>query len=852
MKNDKYLILVIILVILLGTILSYIWIGPYFYKTTGDFGLFLFNPYEKLKNSFFTWNYQISTGVNGSNSVVMIPFFAFLAFFEKLGASTNFNQILLYSLLFIISGLSFFLINLEIADTRYKYLRSISALIFYIFNYFTLFVWSRFTTLIFIPAFCTLLIFLFYRGINTKKYFKYALLFNVASLVFSVAYLNLGCVIPVFLILIILFMYIFLINLNKKNYRGLLLYGIQISLFWGLLNLWWILPLFFVYKDAYSIQYSKIIMDNVQWLNYTSSLFKLKGLILLNITKTNFSLLDYLLIFIVPLIVAIPIFRRFRYSKKYLIFYFILFLSLFLMKGPKPPFGNIFLWLFNNVPGFQMFRWASEKFGIMALFSLPILFGFGIERLYELIRWKKVAVSIILLILIILPIHVYQIFTGSFMPQDEKSKVEVPSYYYDVKRILDEGDNYRIVSFPLIQYYYVQYNWPHGYDSTEDSRYIFNKPVISSRLISQPENVMPYYLPNTFRNPKAFVQMCSMFSSKYVFVNWDRVPYYQDDTPEIAFNYVNSNPYFDKVGKFGEIDVFKIKDEYFQNIIFSAKNVYLFTEDPEGLIYMINYTNFFSDLKDNAYIFLSQNDLGNNLIYEANKIIVSKYVNSDDDAINKFKTPFKIPALGEYDIYYIDDDNNLQPDSIGITESDSKKEIIKKIRVSNNNVSYFGSELLKNNEYEIKLYKNNKEIKDVGCRKKIFLVLNRNDGNYKSDVEFKKINNTKYLVSITNPEKQNLLVFSSTYDKNWEAIDTGKTDCKIIHIKANGFSNAWIIENSNNIKKIDLIIYYKPQRYFYYGLIFSSTAFSGLILFSIVTFLKDKKVLKNKTKHLSE
>jgi hypothetical protein len=837
----------------LGFTLPFLWVGPHYFKTTGDFGLFLYNATDKLRNIIFTWNDYIATGLNSINSVLLIPLYSFLAFFEKFGFSTNINQILLFALLFFTSCTSFYLINFEISDTKHKNIRAISATIFFIFNYFALFVWSRFTSLIFIPAFCSLLILLFYKGINSKKYFKYSILFNLASLLFSASYINVGYAIPVLFIVFILFIYFLLINLkNKNNFLGILFYGFQLLFFWILLNLWWILPAFSVYKSVYSLQYSKSVMDNLQWLNYTSSLFRLRGLFLLKISDINFTVIDEVFIFVIPLIIAITLFRRLKYLKNYLVYYFILVLAFFLMKGPKPPFGSVFLWLFNNVPGFQMFRWASEKFGIMALFSLPILFGFGIERLYELIRWKKVAVSIILLILIILPIHVYQIFTGSFMPQDEKSKVEVPSYYYDVKRILDEGDNYRIVSFPLIQYYYVQYNWPHGYDSTEDSRYIFNKPVISSRLISQPENVMPYYLPNTFRNPKAFVQMCSMFSSKYVFVNWDRVPYYQDDTPEIAFNYVNSNPYFDKVGKFGEIDVFKIKDEYFQNIIFSAKNVYLFTEDPEGLIYMINYTNFFSDLKDNAYIFLSQNDLGNNLIYEANKIIVSKYVNSDDDAINKFKTPFKISALGEYDIYYIDDDNNLQPDSIGITESDSKKEIIKKIRVSNNNVSYFGSELLKNNEYEIKLYKNNKEIKDVGCRKKIFLVLNRNDGNYKSDVEFKKINNTKYLVSITNPEKQNLLVFSSTYDKNWEAIDTGKTDCKIIHIKANGFSNAWIIENSNNIKKIDLIIYYKPQRYFYYGLIFSSTAFSGLILFSIVTFLKDKKVLKNKTKHLSE
>ena len=842
-KINRFKFLVVVFIISLGIIFPIIWIGTQYYKTTGDFGFTLYNAVDRLKNIFFTWNILNSTGSDSSVTVLLIPFYTILAFFGILGTSINLKELFLFSSLFIISSVSFFLINFEIADTKHKYIRATASTIFYIFNYFSLFVWSRFTTLIFIPSFCTLLVLLLYKGINTKKYFKYAFLFNLASLAFSISYLNIGYAIPVLFIVIILFIYILLINLKRRDFRGLLIYGFLILLFWIFLNLWWLLPSFFSYKTAYSLQYSGSTINNLDVLNTLSSNFRLRGLILLNNYKTDFSIIDNLLMFFIPLIIAVSILNKFEKLKKYLIFYFILILGLFLMKGIKPPFGGVFLWLFDNVPGFQMFRWASEKFGIMSLLSLSVLFGFGVEKIYELIKWKRLAIVVISLVIIILPINGFQIFTGSFMPNDQKSLVDIPSYYSELKEYLDKDlQQYRIMSFPLIQYYYVEYKWPHGYKSGEDSGIIYNKPVISSRLIGQPENVMPYYLPDTFKNSRAFTQLNSIFNGRYVFINWDRVPYYENDTAKIAYDSMINNTYFEKIGKFGEIDVFRIKNDFYQNQIYSPKRVYTFTEDPEGLIYLLNNSDFINDVKDNAYVFLSQNIDIDDVIRVSNKIIVSKYRNSNADAKYAFEYPFNIPTEGRYEVYFVNETGAKFPDSVSISSPNSTEETLLELSNNNGNISYYGTVSLKIGKYDIKIYSHDKEIEDVEFRKKIFLVLNNSNKDFSSNLEFKKINNTKYIVKIINPHAINLILFSSTFDKKWEIINIEKDGTKIVHLKTNGYSNGWAVESTNNSKEINLIIYYKPQKYFYYGLIISLTTLTCLI--AILAFSSRHK--KNK------
>jgi hypothetical protein len=432
------------------------------------------------------------------------------------------------------------------------------------------------------------------------------------------------------------------------------------------------------------------------------------------------------------------------------------------------------------------------------------------------------------------------------LPNDEKINIEIPLYYNDIKGYLaKDSSNFRIISFPLIQYYYVQYNWPHGYNSVEDSGIFYNRPVISSRLIMQPENVMPYYLPYTLENPRAIAQMCSIFNTKYIFINWDRVPYYDDDTAERAYKFVNENTFLEKIKKFGEVDVFKIKDNYFQELIYSPKNVYLFSEDPESMIYLLNNSDFINSVKDNAFIFSSQNKEASDLYSIANEIFVSKYRNSNDDAKYTFKSPYVIPVSGDYSIYMIGDkDDGRYPDSLVISNLDSGENKEFKIVDVNNNEIFFGITKLKKGNYQIKIFKDGSEISDVNLMKKVFLVLDKKSSVDNTQLEYKKINNTKYLVKLKSPIEKAFLVFSATYDRNWEISSPDIKNNVFKQIKVNGGLNSWIIENKNNNDNVNLVISYRPQKYFYIGLLISASSFFILTGLFIYFYIRKKNKIR--------
>jgi len=54
----------------------------------------------------------------------------------------------------------------------------------------------------------------------------------------------------------------------------------------------------------------------------------------------------------------------------------ILFCSVFLAKGAQDPWGHIFLWFYNNVPFFSVFRTPDIRFGFVIILSLALLLLF--------------------------------------------------------------------------------------------------------------------------------------------------------------------------------------------------------------------------------------------------------------------------------------------------------------------------------------------------------------------------------------------------------------------------------------------------------------------------------------------
>lgn len=148
-------------------------------------------------------------------------------------------------------------------------------------------------------------------------------------------------------------------------------------------------------------------------------------------------------------------------------------------------------------------------------------------------------------------------------------------------------------------------------------------------------------------------------------------------------------------------------------------------------------------------------------------------------------------------------------------------------------------------------------------------------------VSFQKINPTKYNVHIENATEPFFLIFSESFHPEWKAYPEDKdmdfndiiahypkvkvkearhqmsfTPKDIFyllkeplsednHFTANGFANSWYIDPKEFDKDKDgnfnLTLYFKPQSYFYLGLIISLTTFILCIIYLIYDWRKNRK-----------
>ena len=74
---------------------------------------------------------------------------------------------------------------------------------------------------------------------------------------------------------------------------------------------------------------------------------------------------------------------------KYILFFALIgLLGIFLGKGASEPFDGMYIWLFDNVPGFQLFR-DSFKWYVLIAISYSILIPLTVNEVYELLKHKS-------------------------------------------------------------------------------------------------------------------------------------------------------------------------------------------------------------------------------------------------------------------------------------------------------------------------------------------------------------------------------------------------------------------------------------------------------------------------------
>lgn len=154
-------------------------------------------------------------------------------------------------------------------------------------------------------------------------------------------------------------------------------------------------------------------------------------------------------------IFATPIFKKTVFSpksKEITILFILLGISLFFAKAAQAPLGHIFLFFYEHVPFFRVFRTADIRFGFLVVFVITLLL------LYVSIRYKKYFFCFV--IIVILLFQSKFLFNGIAIIGENVDKLfydrilSVPKDYQEVIDFLnkDDGSSGYILPIPSMEY----------------------------------------------------------------------------------------------------------------------------------------------------------------------------------------------------------------------------------------------------------------------------------------------------------------------------------------------------------------------------------------------------------------
>lgn len=188
------------------------------------------------------------------------------------------------------------------------------------------------------------------------------------------------------------------------NQQGGLWYQILMLFSWGIYTVWKPRAMYPFYKYYFT-------------LPYIASTLSIYGLVLLGILN---GIRKNATIFVTNILYRSNklVFKLSLTSKQIICYIILLFSSLFLAKGPQPPFGELFLLLYNNVPFFSVFRTADIRFGFSVIICLTILLLLISKYIHSLI----LPISIIIIIVV----QNQFFFTGQAVHGKE-----IPNEFYD-------------------------------------------------------------------------------------------------------------------------------------------------------------------------------------------------------------------------------------------------------------------------------------------------------------------------------------------------------------------------------------------------------------------------------------
>lgn len=683
---NKIQIKIYLIIIILIGLLPFTWFKSGCIINGTDLGFPMVNPSKVFLQYLYTWNDHFSLGTPFARGIAQLPYQLFLVSLDKIGFSVQSTEKIFFSLILMLAGISMFYLMRSIFINVSPMVAFISSL-FYQLNFFTMTVtWRMITLTLLVYAFLPLVFACYLQFLKNYK-MRYFWGFHIAFV-----FIN-SCSNPIFYLFtwfIILLHGIFMYYYKEYTFRKLSVNILILLISNIILNSWWILPMISDISAEYTQAISSYIEGGpLEVLNITTSASHISELLQLrgywpfysifqgdpyyNYQSIYFSTFFMLIGSLIPIFVFSSLLwpQKEKKNRNIIIFFVIIVLiSIFIIKGTKPPFGNILYKFLFSMPFMGILRNPIDKIGYFLLLGYSILFSIGIYGCYEFIKVKsrKIAnYSLVILCIIFFIIYCFPFWTGEIIYDGGNIvpgyHTKVPNYYSNADKWLQSSnkENLRIFPYPYLeQYFGAAYDWEYGYIGVNAPEALLASPVISRTAL-----LLPQFIFKGLENRKDYaVALMGMLSSKYLLFtrdfSWKYYHHYLQYNADYYRGCLLNRKDISIDKTFGKLEFYRIPDKYCLPYIYASQTPSIVNIDYNkeqvkfSGINNINKVDFkkinptkyivYIDNKEPLYLIFNQ-------LFNVNWKLQTKQNEVFEHYIaNNYANGYKINKIGKYEI----------------------------------------------------------------------------------------------------------------------------------------------------------------------------------------------------------
>ncbi|MCL4416802.1 MAG: hypothetical protein M1365_08920, partial [Actinobacteria bacterium] len=532
---------IIIFILGAAAILILIWFRDGYIMGTAEDSLLFYDISHFLPESQFAWMEHPGLGRVTIGLTAARPTYEILVFLQRLGLANFLIQALVFWFILISAGIGIYLLVKEFfPNLPIKYI--LLSVLFYWFNPLSLVnVWNRFLSdYIFSFGLLPIVSFFFIRGMQKKNYiWSFILILILPLYSFAFTYLAFDILLWIFFFFITILFLLTHWQLPGKLFY--IKYFLLCLFLFTLTNFWWISQLASL-NIFNNINSSVLNFDVAGSLGTLDALSKKMGNLsdifrLTNSSFLNENSLSWVKVFHLPpfMLAQFLIGGTILYSiikgiknSSVLILGGLFFLSIYLAKGTNPPFGEIYQFIFANVPIFQVFRNPFEKASFILSLLSSLIIGYSIFSLSQQFpKFRQILYFIFLGFIAVVwgfPFYTRLVFTSPEPPANNPQigyKVQVPEYYQSADQWLSsQGENFRFIGFPLGDEG-ITYNWEKGYSGVELSSALFSTPgILHNTAVPYYHDLVPY-IQKTLLSQDNFLRLANVLNARFFFTRYD-------------------------------------------------------------------------------------------------------------------------------------------------------------------------------------------------------------------------------------------------------------------------------------------------------------------------------------------